>query len=39
MSLWRNLWRMWKTPVDKDVDNVETFVLCKLDVMVNYRLT
>ena len=21
--LWKNLWRMWKTPVEKGVDNVE----------------
>ena len=38
-SLWTNLWIMWKTTVEKDVENVEGFILCKLIVMVNYRLS
>ena len=36
-SLWRKLWRMWKTPVDKAVGKVDNFTLCKLTVMVNWR--
>jgi len=35
-SLWRKLWRMWKSPVDKAVGKVDNFKLCKPTVMVNW---
>ena len=30
--LWTNLWRMWKSDVEKGVENVNEFILCKLNI-------